>query len=342
YLGDALTERLKTEGSIAYPTLPGAVLQAYPPFRDSDWLGLRTHKAFVAALIDHDPRLALSAEDGEALTLAAAEEEPVLLLSEAETEDSALLRSQIAAFVSDQVATSDAPLHGSSLGQSILQRFGQGVKDSGWLGAGSLSQLIADAAPEGVSVLSQQNAALFYDRDRHVHQLPSNKPEDANLANEAPDLVTFIERVAGAGWPRLSSTQHDLVIYASAELIGQGVIERNPLSAAIRDRIAQEIENGFEAESQAVSRTAINFLLNGMMLNGARFGVNCRNVMEVRAAMRESLVQYHTNRVRRPDQSDLALIDRLLSFGPDPEPSTKLSPSPQKEEQRRQALQAYN
>lgn len=315
FVADLLVRHVRANGRAPITDVASIILPEYPIFKDSSWLGFGRLRAMVDALAALRPELRVVA-DGVDLYLAlndgpaAPGRETVPDPESPASEDTADLREQILDYVERTVADSDGPVHGAALGLRIIQKFGQQVKRSEWLGEGSLSRLIVSGNRPHLAVAGYE----IYDPARHgmgenLHSLPPG------LGSLPADMADFIEELASVGWPRITPAQTALIIQETARLIREGVTERNPLSAAVRDAIRDAIDEGRVASDLLVSRASVNFLLNSLIMDGVVFEEDCATETDLRRELSQTLINIFANRIGPPDNDTSALVDRLLGGG---------------------------
>lgn len=307
---DLIVERARRTGALPVAEMPSAILSGYPAFKDSRWLGFDAASALARAIAAADRRLTLV---GEGMNRVFALSEDAMDAAPAiDADERTRLSGEIAEFVAQLVADSEKPIHGSSIGVDVIERFGRAAKDDDWLGHGTLSNLVAAEAPEGLAVATRPGGAYFYDPDRHADSLPPEVSAGANLAHVSEEMHAFIDRLGAVGWPRLSPMQHGLIVLTAAQAIANGETERNPLSATMRTEIEEQVERGVIEAQHLVTRGPINYILTGMMMNGAEFGENCSTEAELRDKLRETIVNFQTSKLGEPSEEERALIEELI------------------------------
>ena len=310
FVADLLVRHVRANGRAAIADVASIILPEYPIFKDSSWLGFGRLRAMVDALVALRPELRVEADGVDlylVLNAPAAANDGLRVMQDADGGDQASLREAILDYVERTVAESDGPVHGAALGLRIIQKFGQQVKRSEWLGEGSLSRLILSGNRPGLAVAGYE----IYDPERHgtgenLHSMP---PALSGLSAELADLI---EELASVGWPRLTPAQTALIIRETARLIREGVTERNPLSAAVRDAIRDAVDEGRLTSDLLVARASVNFLLNSLIMDGVVFEEDCATEEDLRRELSQTLINIFANRIGPPDHTTSDLIDRLL------------------------------
>ncbi len=315
FVADLLVRHVQGNGRAAIADVASIILPEYPIFKDSSWLGFGRLRAMVDALVALRPELRLLA-DGVDLYLVPSDavgapvRETVSNPESRSAEEAVDLREQILDYVERTVADSEGPVHGAALGLRIIQKFGQQVKRSEWLGEGSLSRLIVSGNRPHLAVAGYE----IYDPSRHVtgEDIRSLPPGFGALPE---DLSDFIEELASVGWPRITPAQTALIIRETPRLIREGVTERNSLSAAVRDAIRDAVDEGHITPDLQVSRASVNFLLNSLIMDGVVFEEDCATEDDLRRELSQTLINIFANRIGPPDNATTELVDRLLGGG---------------------------
>jgi hypothetical protein len=152
-----------------------------------------------------------------------------------------------------------------------------------------------------------KGAGANYVRDpgqRDIPPAPAPVPQ-VQPVDPDPELAALVGRLAGAGFPRMTSAQIAVVLDEAARQIAAGVVERNLLGVAVRDALR---------ETAPLSRPKVQFLLNGIGLAGGVFGETCRTAGEMRLFLCKSLGTFHTDRIGPLSAPDLALLHRLVGL----------------------------
>ncbi|MCS1409280.1 MAG: hypothetical protein M2R45_02460 [Verrucomicrobia subdivision 3 bacterium] len=215
----------------------------------------------------------------------------------------------------DEIATVNEPMPGSQLAESITNRFGSVVRETKWLGAGSLSKLVKSGERDGLAAVRN----LVFDPRRHGPVAETEHASSDNMAGLSRDLADFIEKLVAVGWPKsLGPTQIDVIIRETSRQIADGVTERKPLSTAVRDAIRGHAANGRLPPQLVIGHANINFMLHNMTKNGTVFGESCSTEDELRLQLYKTLLHMIVNRIGPLTPKSKALISELLSIAPAP------------------------
>jgi len=166
----------------------------------------------------------------------------------------------IVEFVRGLVASSDSPVPMARAAHAVLDRFGEGLADSRWHGAGTFRDLLAGRGDLGFAV-SATRPGYLYDPD--LHQTPLEPPEDLEIGDpEMTSLAHRIHRITDT--PYLAPEDYALVFREIAEEVNEEGYFLTRTSKAVRDRCIEE--------GAPVARTSVNFILRGITSAGYRFG----------------------------------------------------------------------
>jgi hypothetical protein len=166
----------------------------------------------------------------------------------------------IVEFVRGLVASSDSPVPMARAAHAVLDRFGEGLADSRWHGAGTFRELLAGSGDLGFAV-SATRPGYLYDPD--LHQTPLEPPEDLEIGDpEMTSLAHRIHRITDT--PYLAPEDYALVFREIAEEVNEEGYFLTRTSKAVRDRCIEE--------GAPVARTSVNFILRGITSAGYRFG----------------------------------------------------------------------
>ena len=272
-------------------------------------------KAAAGSIFDVDTLAAVALGETPAYYSAATDNADQISQPAAETAPTSrdqILRTEILDLVAEQLRGADRPLHGSIVGEMILEQFGMAVKEDGWLGAGSLNGLISSAARPDMAAIGN----MVYDPQRHQVDTTQIKTDPSDMAGLSAALLDLIDRLSAVGWPRLAPVQIDVMIREMVRLIGTGIVERNALSPAVRDAIKDQIEANTVPKEHFVSRSAINYMLTGLLFKGAVFGQNCKTETDIRHLLRAIATDLLESRVNTTTDADPGLDRRTARPAP--------------------------
>lgn len=309
HVAKELTRRVARSGEVASDQIAKLILSFYPAFKDSSWLGKGTFNAMIDALIAEGTGLARDDRNGTVVITTTAVPEDVGSADDELPADA----EKILDFIEAELAESDSPVRGSAIGMRIVRKFGQGVKEGNWFGHGSLSSLLQASGRAGIAT-SPKAGGLIYQPGRHDPDGVASAEESVVLHDVPEDLREFIEQLATVGWPRLNPKQLELIISHTAKMIGEGITERNPLSAAVRDAMDEEVANGTLERGEGVSRSNINFILTGLLIQGLVFGETCNTEGDIREGMKSTILSLVENRLHQPTEEEVQFTERMLGL----------------------------
>ncbi|MEM1176888.1 MAG: NYN domain-containing protein [Acidobacteriota bacterium] len=163
--------------------------------------------------------------------------------------------------VLEVVASSDTPVVLAAVAQGVTQSFGDAVRRSGWLGAGSFKALVERLDLGGVRVSGVIPGYVF---DPTRHEAPdASKVDKPESATSAPPAVA--EKISSfTEMPHLSSERYAEVLTAIAKEVNDHGYHLTETSKAVRDRCA--------GKGIQVARSHVSFILKGIVFAGHCFG----------------------------------------------------------------------
>ncbi len=296
-----ITEELQDGQTLPINSLGGVLKRQYPPFDGSEWLGKGTLQSLVNALLEAAPTLELRGEvDAREIALRPMEIE----------DDRA---RDILIFIHTTIAASATPISWARILSMVKAKFSIHLPAVNYFGAGSAAQFI-NRQGDGTLRFDPTPPGNVYDPARHELLEGTTGPR-AQLEGIEQDLATIIEDISDAtGWPALSPDQLSMIFEEGADLVANGVFERNDLSKRIRDAIQTRIDEGDADPRQTVARPPINFILTSVILRGGGFSEADTRQVFAEAAW-HGFAQLYELRLEPMDQGrEEYLRDRLFGL----------------------------
>ncbi|MEJ6399554.1 NYN domain-containing protein [Yoonia sp. 208BN28-4] len=296
-IGSYVKGFIESNGSQLADDLPGIVIKKFPSFRESNWLDYGTRRAWIAAMVTAHPSLVLTEQDGQE-TL-----RQKTISSQGSKKSNEDLKSQVIAFIEREVLDEGGPLDGASIGYKINKEFGPKVKEEKWFGYGRLTDFINSSDVQSLVI-----------SDNMITMLAG----DSSSANADPfdacsvEIREFIDKLSSVGWPRLSPKQLNLILESAFKLIKEGVVERNPLSASIRDDIRNQIEVGTLESRYSVGRQNVNLVLTRLLSQGVSFSSSGLDIHQLKTGMWSSMTEVHENMLGEPTEREYEIIDEIF------------------------------
>jgi hypothetical protein len=278
-MADRLYEVANYPDGIQASDLPD-VYKAFHEFRNSNhWLGFYSLRRLTEAMVNLRDDLVIIEEDPWRVArvsvpeviqqVSAARPEPG---SEAAKEPPVDIKASISGLVRGAVEGASAPVALGTLAQAVSGRFGEYLRDTAWLGAGSFKALLQEL-DLGPLKISQVGPGYVYDPSR---QDPGLQPLAADLYSAAPgNLDEFTQRYPDLAplaykihqltdTPYLMPEHYALLFQEIARDINERGYQMTRTSKTVRDRC---VERG-----APVARSHVNFVLIGISYTGYRFG----------------------------------------------------------------------
>ena len=277
-LYDAASDPLGIEAS----DLP-AIYREFPDFRlGSNWLGFYSLRRLTEELVELRSDLVILEEDPwrvarRQLPDQAGATTPMPASSAqkpAGGDDSQ--RAALAEWIISTVRSAGHPVVMAVLAQAVHERFGESIRRSAWLGAGSFKSLLMQLDLDGLK-LSSRIPGYVYDPERH--EAPAEEgmdgpgismPDrgDAFLLRypELAPLARKINRLTET--PYLVPEHYALLLTELARDINEHGYQMSRTSKTVRDRC---VEQGVP-----IARSHVNFVLIGISYTGHRLGEHGR------------------------------------------------------------------
>lgn len=279
-IGHRLDDLVELTGALEPWQLP----QIYKEFAEfstgTNWLGFFSLKAMTEAIIaavsdrlmitgDDDWRIEPVPPTGDAAAVApsdpttptAVERPAALSVPLGVVASSSGRPAEIGEFVREKAAESPEPLVLATLAQWVIDRFGDQVVSSRWLGAGSFKNLLARLDLGGLA-LSHAMPGYLYDPARHP--APNEEERKDGFAEAEPELAELARTVHDlTDTPYLSPEAYAVVLRQIARELEANGFHLTTTSKAVRDRCH---ERGI-----SIARSDISFLLKGLSFSGYRF-----------------------------------------------------------------------
>ncbi|MRG94393.1 NYN domain-containing protein [Polyangium spumosum] len=167
------------------------------------------------------------------------------------------LRAEIVRVLRDFVSSSPRPVTMASASQEVIRRLGNVVVDSRWAGTGSFKDLLLHASDPGFVVHTASPGHLF---DPTRHEAPPAESEDwpPPSRDEFWGVLRRVHEITGV--PVLRPPEFGLLFRTIADILGKSAFQVTATSKSVRDALL--------AEGHSVSRSAVTFVLRGIMYGG--------------------------------------------------------------------------
>lgn len=267
-----------------------AVYKEFPEFRQSNhWLGYFSLRRLTEALVvrrddllivEEDPwrvvRVEYARAGGRLVSVWPPREEAA---SDTTAQD---VRSAVAEWIRQTVASSPTPVAMAVLAQTVLDRFSGYVSSSDWLGEGSFKNLLQTLDLGNLQLLAV-GPGYLYDPDRHEATVPPSgvagtetmartQPLDP-FSLRHPDLAPLARKINRlTDTPYLMPEHYAVVLRELAREINERGYQITRTSKTVRDRC---VERGVP-----VARSHVNFLLIGISHTGHYLGENLPETAE--------------------------------------------------------------
>ncbi len=255
-------------GSLDANALP-RIYRGFPEFTPgSSWLGFHGLRALTEAVLAFRPRLAIEnlSPNGDqwrvilggqkVATESAGRGATRAAISPTEHEDE--LRGRVFSALLELVSESPTAVPMATAAQFLLQRVGDVVLRSRWLGAGSFVSLVLAASNPGFEIHTHPGPGYLIDPRRH--QLPGGSTL-ADLATQTPELARWIERVGHVtGAPPLPPDAYRDVFSAISDVLSQTCFQQPETSKSVRDLLLRR--------GRSVSPVNISWVLRGLARAG--------------------------------------------------------------------------
>jgi hypothetical protein len=284
-----LREVAGVPGGIQASELPG-VYKEFSEFRESNhWLGYFSLRRLTEALVglrgdlevlEEDPwRVAVKATEEAAVTAVEADlpaESATSDLAEAAPVDALpvvkptplTIKSDIARFIRGLVDGSKAAVPMAALAQAVSREFDDQLAHTGWLGAGTFKELLAELDLGGLAA-SFVNPGYLYNPELHAPPEQSRRlagepaQRQDEFAERDPALAELAQKVHRlTDTPYLLPEHYGLMLRELAREINEHGYQITRTSKTVRDRC---VERG-----APIARSHINFVLVGLSYAGHR------------------------------------------------------------------------
>lgn len=300
-ISDYVNQYVKENGGQLADDLPAIVVKKFPSFKDSNWLDFGTRRAWIASMVTEHSNLVLKDKSGQEFLDEKNAGRSKLI--EAGTDQ----QSQVIAFIEDILVDEGGPLDGASIGHEVTHKFGPGIKEGKWFGFGRLSEFIST---------SSNGAIVFENNYAYLAEFKASAPSSSlpiadQFSGCTQDVINLVEKLSSAGWPRLAPKQIDLILSSTLRLIKEGVVERNPLSASIRDDIRNQVSAGSVPDYLSCGRQSINYILTGLLHQGVKFEATTYDLQALQTHFWNSMVSFHQNLFGEPTDEEYDLFDEI-------------------------------
>jgi len=276
-----LHEVADVPGGIQASDLP-AVYKEFPEFRESNhWLGYFSLRRLTEALVGTRDDLEVVEEDPWRVAVAEPAPVPVTVLAEAALESPAApsapaseapvttIQADLARFIRGVVEGSATAVPMASLAQAVSREFSAQLANTGWLGAGTFKEMLAQLDLNGLAA-SFVNPGYIYDPAVHAPPETADRfdaapaPRVDEFAARDPALANLAQKVHRlTDTPYLSPEHYALLLRELAREINEHGYQMTRTSKTVRDRC---VERG-----ASIARSHINFVLIGLSYAGHRF-----------------------------------------------------------------------
>lgn len=256
------------------------VYREFAEFRQSNrWLGFFSLRRLTEALVALRPDLVILEEDP--WRVARHEQiqswndgEMVIVSDERGSADTSNIRMAMAEWIASTVHAADRAVTMAVLAQAAQQRFGDVVRSSAWLGAGTFKNLLTQLNL-GELQLSTRTPGFVYDPARHEApaDVQSNGYSTASpdaldpFSLRYPDLAPLARKINRlTDTPSLVPEHYALLLQELAREINERGYQMTRTSKTVRDRC---VEKG-----ASVARSHVNFVLIGISYAGHYLGQN--------------------------------------------------------------------
>ncbi|MDC0739718.1 hypothetical protein [Polyangium mundeleinium] len=155
------------------------------------------------------------------------------------------------------MSSSPRPVTMASASQEVIRRLGNVVVDSRWAGTGSFKDLLLHASDPGF-VVHTASPGHLYDPTRH--DAPQAESEDwpPPSRDEFWGVLRRVHEITGV--PVLRPPEFGLLFLTIADILGRNSFQVTSTSKSVRDALL--------TEGHSVSRSAVTFVLRGIMYGG--------------------------------------------------------------------------
>lgn len=167
------------------------------------------------------------------------------------------LRAEIIRVLRETIAASPRPVTMASASQEVIRRLGNVVVDSRWAGTGSFKDLLLHTSDLGF-VVHTASPGHLYDPARHEAPQPENEDWPPPSRDELWGVVRRAHEITGV--PVLRPAEYGLLFQTIGDILGKQAFQVTTTSKAVRDALL--------ARDQSVSRSAVTFVLRGIMYGG--------------------------------------------------------------------------
>ncbi|MDX1379081.1 MAG: NYN domain-containing protein, partial [Anaerolineales bacterium] len=245
--------------------LPKIYLE-FNEFKNSDqWLGYNSLRYMTEAIIDTRDDLLITGDD------------PWRVIRKEEVTDTTeSQKAAVSKWIQEIVSEAPAPVTMASLASGVIQRFGQEIRTSDWLGADSFKGLLTQL-DLGKLKLAANTPGYVYEPGRHKSPGQDETPEDEKqietlatpvgvFSVKHPDLAPLAWKINQlTETPYWTPEHYQIVIDEIArEIEDNNGYQWARTSKTVRDR---SVEKGVPA-----SRAQINFILSALYYSGYPLG----------------------------------------------------------------------
>jgi hypothetical protein len=262
-IAEHLAQAVRTHGPVQAASL-APLYRELPEFtRDCSWLGYSSCKALTAAILA--TRTDLDMSDGPAWSVSLAKAPTRQASSVAGTDPTNAvtadegLKPRVIETLRALLLAAPGPVPMARAAQELIRVLGPVMSETGWLGAGSFSALLAQCADLGLDVSVSRAPDYLWDAARH-------EPPQVDTHGDVPDsrpepLASRIRRLhALTDAPGLSPEQYRALFQCIAEELQQHPYDLMGSGKAVRDRCV--------SAGQPISRASVSFVLRGIVFAG--------------------------------------------------------------------------
>ena len=253
-ISERIDEQVGMFGRVQAVELP-SIYKEFPAFsKGGDWLGYFSLRSMTEGvveasrnlkLVDDDPWWVGHTVERENGADGAGEELPT------DTEVSEAIRSFV-----DEV---DNPVSLAALADALAKKFGESIRRSRWLRAGSFKQLL-ERLDLGRLRVSPRMPGYVFDSDRHNDPAFARRSGDEDTV-ELSEVAVRVSRITDV--PCLRQSAYAVLLREIAKEVNESGYHLTRTSKTVRDRC-----NG---KGVSAARSHISFVLKGIVFSGHRF-----------------------------------------------------------------------
>jgi hypothetical protein len=235
------------------------ILREFPAFTaGSNWLGFYSQRALTQALLQSRPELTYVDGDVSRIGLRGPLDAPGAADGAgADRTEVESLRTRIAERLRAMIANSAIPVVMASAAHALIREFGESLRSSNWLGAGTFRDFLMSFPDAGFAVAPVPIPGYLYDPRRH--ELPADSVPLAGVPPEIAALIGRVGQVTDA--PRLSPRQYGVAFATIAAVVNASGYHLIGTGKVARDRCVEQGEQ--------ISRQSITWILGQLSSQGA-------------------------------------------------------------------------